>query len=163
MLIYFRVLEESSGNSSNSHKLFSQNILKIGQCKLLFIVAVVGIINVDKIINKRVSNLLCRNLKSDYSFSKLYWYEMGFSALACMKGKFRNRLNAMYAVRSVMLSHGFKILFKRRSFFVLRYSLFYLCLSLLGLVVSHLYFQRVFLNDFGSRKKRVEKHWLSGS
>ena len=44
-------------------------------------------------------NFLCRSLKDNNFFSKSYWCEMGFFALACVKDKFRNRLNAIYAVR----------------------------------------------------------------
>ena len=46
----------------------------------------------------------------------------------------------------------------KNNFFSLCYDiLFYLCSILFSLVRSQLFFQIVFLNDFGSRRKRVEK------
>ena len=77
-----------------------------------------------------------------------------------MKEKCRNRLNAYYPMRLALCNvkpqfrnfvHTKKVSFVSRFFLYLR-SL------LLSSVASQLFFEIAFLNDFGSLKKRVEKH-----
>ena len=55
------------------------------------IILVADVIDVDKIISKRISYFVCRSLENCNSFSKLYTCEMGVSVLACTKEKCRNR------------------------------------------------------------------------
>ena len=76
---------------------------------------------------------------------------MGFFALASMKGKCRNRLDAKYPMRLVLsnVKPRFKYFVEaKKIFFVLRYSFFYSCLLLLSLVGSRLFLQIKLFNEF---------------
>ena len=78
---------------------------------------------------------------------------MGFFVLACIKDKFKNRLNAMYAVRLAMsnVKPRFRnfVEAKKTSCGTVFSFLFHFRLSLLSLVGSQLFFQRTFLTSLG--------------
>ena len=88
---------------------------------------------------------------------------MEFSALAYMKNKYRNCVDAKYRV---MLSYQFKTLLKRNGCkcCVVKVLLFMFCFFFLiyffsnYLVGAQLFLKKRFLSEFGSQKKIVEKY-----
>ena len=62
----------------------------------VFIILLADMINVEKIISKQISYLVCRSLESYNFFSKLYrsTCEMRVSVLVSMKEECKNRLGA---------------------------------------------------------------------
>ena len=84
---------ESSGKLSNSLKLFFAKYT-VNRAVQVIVIFIADVINIDKIISKRIPYLVCRNLEN-----WLYTCEMGFFAQASMKDKCRNRLNASYLMR----------------------------------------------------------------
>ena len=78
---------------SNRSNLFFANYAA-NRALQVIIIFTADVINVDKIISKRIPYLVFISLANYNSFSELHKCEMGFSALACMKDKCRNRLDA---------------------------------------------------------------------
>ena len=80
---------------------------------------------------------------------------MRFSALAFMKDKYRNRLDAEHPMRLALSNvepRSQKLVEAKWRWFLC------FCIYLGG---SQLFLQMGFLNNFGSQKKKVEKHCLN--